>query len=71
MANQEYPMPGQTDFTADEEQQMRNGQAAATGPNASQLIGSATLSKRNAATGEETILPSEPLYGHQIPRSKF
>jgi hypothetical protein len=32
MSDDDYPMPGQTDFTADEEQQMRQGQAAQNSP---------------------------------------
>ena len=64
---------------ADQDDDQPSGPTLAPGPGGdnsnfpgqSQLIGRATLTRRNPATGEETPVLSKPLYGRPIPKSQF
>ena len=63
----DYPTPGRSEFSADEEKQMRQARAGTAGT-AMSRPGSATLTSTNLKTGETT---TQDLMMHDIPRSKF
>ncbi len=68
MADQDVPMPGPNEFSADEEKQMRQARAAANG---SYVAGTATATRVNKATGQEETISSGPLYVRPISKARF
>jgi hypothetical protein len=58
-----YPMPGRSEFSADEEKAMRKASG--------RQIGTDTPIRLDKATGNITEGEPEPLMGHSIPKSQF